>query len=168
MAETIFQNPVFQEFILPFLLIFAISFALLEKYAILGKDKKTINAIVSFVLGLVFVTAVFPKAVITNLVLFLSVSLIVVFVVMLLWGFITEGDAQFKVTTTMKWFLIIGMAVGLLFLIVWTLKVQTGLFNWIPERDWTGPFWTNLLFIIVIAVALALVLRNPVSSGGKG
>jgi hypothetical protein len=168
MAETIFQNLVFQEFILPFLLIFAISFAILEKTKVLGEDKKTVNAIVSFVLGLVFVTAVFPKAVITNLVLFLSVALIVVFVVMLLWGFITEGDAQFKVTKGMKWFLIFGVGAGLLFLLIWTLKVQTGFFDWIPERDWTGPFWTNLLFVIVIAVALALVLKNPVSSGGKG
>ena len=167
MAETIFQNFVFQEFILPFLLVFAISFALLEKTQILGEGKKTINAIVSFVIGVVFVTAVFPKTVITNLVLFLSVALVVVFVVMLLWGFITEGDAQFKVTKTMKWFLIIGIGIGLLFLMIWTLKVQTGLFDWIPERDWTGPFWTNLLFVIVIAVALALVLKNPGSSGEK-
>ncbi len=167
MVETIFQNIIFQEFILPFLLIFAISFALLEKTKVLGEGKKTINAIVSFVVGLVFVTAIFPKAVITNLILFLTISMIIVFVVMLLWGFIVEGDNDFKVTKTMKWFLIIGVGVGLLFLLIWTIQVQTGLLDWISEREWSGPLWTNILFIIVIAVALALVLKDSASAKGK-
>jgi hypothetical protein len=167
MAETIFQNSIFQEFILPFLLIFAVSFALLEKTKVLGEGKKTINAIVSFVVGLVFVTAIFPKAVITNLILFLTVAMVIVFVVMFLWGFIVEGDKDFKVTNTMKWFLIIGVSAGLLFLIIWTIQVQTGLLDWISEREWSGPLWTNILFIVVIAVALALVLKDPVGAKGK-
>lgn len=160
MSETIFQHFVFQEFILPFLLIFLVAFAVLEKSKFLGEDKKKINAVVAFVIGLIFVTAVFPKTVISNLVLFLSVSLIVVFVVMLIWSFITGEDQQFKDSKFMKWALIIALAVGILFLLIWTIKVQTGFLDWISDREWSGPFWTNLLFAIVIAVALALVLST--------
>ena len=160
MADSIFQHFIFQEFILPFLLIFAIVFAVLEKTEVLGKGKKTINAIIAFVAGLVFVTAIFPKSVVTNLVLFLSVALIVVFVVMLLWSFII-GDAKTDFNPKiMKWALIIGIGVGLLFLIIWTVRVQTGFLDWISDREWSGPFWTNIVFVITIAIALALVLKN--------
>jgi hypothetical protein len=166
MAETIFQHFIFQEFILPFLLAFMLVFALLEKTEILGKDKKTINAIVAFVAGIILVTAVFPKSVITNLVLFLTISIIVVFVIMGLWTFIIEGDTEIN-TKVLKWFLILGVGLGLLFLIIWTIQVQTGLLDWISERDWGGPLWTNIIFAVVIAVALALVLKDQ-ASGGKG
>lgn len=168
MADTIFQTVVFQEFILPFLLVFVVAFALLQKTKLLGEGKKTLDAIAAFVIGIVFVTAVFPKTVITNLVLFLTVAMIVVFVVLFLWGFITEGDKKLINPKFMKWILIIGMGIGLLFLLIWTLRVQTGLFDWVSDREWTGPFWTNILFVIVIAIALALVLKNPASSASGG
>ncbi len=164
MADTIFQTPVFQEFILPFLLVFIIAFALLEKTKILGEGKKTLNAIIAFVVGVVFVTAVFPKEVITNLVLFLTIAMIVVFVVLFLWGFITEGDTELINPKFMKWVLIIGVGIGFLFLIIWILTTQTNFLGWISDREWTGTFWTNILFVIVIAVALALVLKNPAKS----
>ena len=38
------------EYLLPFLLIFSITFAILEKVKILGEDKKNINIIVSVIL----------------------------------------------------------------------------------------------------------------------
>ena len=70
MPETIFQHFIFQEFILPFLLVFTIVFAVLEKTKLLGDGKKQLDAIVAFVVGLIFVTAVFPKAVLGNLILY--------------------------------------------------------------------------------------------------
>lgn len=165
MAETIFSHFVFQEFILPFLLVFVIVFAVLEKTKLLGEGKKILNAIAAFVVGLVFVTAVFPKTVITNLILFLTISLIIVFVILLIWGFIVGDDSDFKLGKGMKWVLIIVASLGVLILIIWTLKEQFGLFDWLSDRAWTSPFWTNFLFVIVIAVALALVLKKQTSEG---
>ncbi len=43
--------------ILPFLLVFAVVFAILEKTSILGKDKKNLNSIVALVLGLLAIAA---------------------------------------------------------------------------------------------------------------
>ena len=168
MAETIFQHFIFQEFILPFLLVFTIVFAVLEKTKVLGDDKKRLDAIVAFVVGLVFVTAIFPKAVITNLILFLTVSLIIVFVILLIWGFIygsSKGEG-FKLEPWMKWTLGGLAGVGLIFVLVWAIGSQTGLLDWVFEREWSGPFWTNLVFIVVIVIAIALALKTK-SSGGK-
>lgn len=167
MVETIFQQPLFKEFILPFLLSFILVFALLEKTKILGENKKILNAVIAFVAGITLVTAIFPKEVITNLILFLTISMIVVFIVMGLWTFIVEDDSSFKSSKVIKWFLIIGVGIGLLFLIIWTLRVQTGLLDWISDREWASPFWTNLIFIFVVVIALVLVLINPASRGER-
>jgi len=159
MAETIFQHFIFQDFILPFLLVFTIIFAVLEKTKLLGDDKKKLNAIIAFVVGLVFVTAVFPKTVISNLILFLTVAIIVVFVILLIWGFIF-GDIKegFKPQPWMKWTLGGLAATALIFVFIWAVGSQTGMLDWVMELNWSSPFWTNLLFIVVIAIALALVL----------
>lgn len=161
MAQSIFQHFVFQEFILPFLLVFTLVFAVLEKTKVLGQDKQKLDAIVAFVVGLVFVTAVFPKSVVSNLILFLTVSLIIVFVIMLIWSFIGgDGKTPFKLEPWMQKTLVIAAGLGILFLVVWILKENFGLLDWLSEREWTGPFWTNFLFVIVIAAALALVLSK--------
>ena len=55
MVETIFTNPLFVETILPFLLVFTLVFAILEKTKILGDGKRQIDAIVALVIGLIFV-----------------------------------------------------------------------------------------------------------------
>jgi hypothetical protein len=47
----------FTDILLPFLLVFAVVFAILEKIQIFGGDKKNINAIVALVLGVSFVMA---------------------------------------------------------------------------------------------------------------
>jgi len=71
---TFLQSTIVAKFILPFLLVFFVVFAVLEKIKLLGEDKKQLNALVAFVIGLIFVGAVFPKEVVGNLVLFLSIE----------------------------------------------------------------------------------------------
>ena len=69
-AETILQSTIVSKFILPFLLVFFIVFAILEKTKLLGDGQKQLNALLAFVIGLIFTGAVFPKEVVGNLVLF--------------------------------------------------------------------------------------------------
>ena len=52
-GETILQGEVFTRFILPFFLVFFVIFALLEKTKLFGDGKKQINAMISFVVGLI-------------------------------------------------------------------------------------------------------------------
>jgi len=111
---TFLQSEILTSFIYPFLLMFFILFAVLEKTKVLGEDQKQINALVSFVISLIFISAVFPKMVVGNLILFLTVSIVIMFVALLLWGFIA-GDLKegFKINDKLKTTLmvIIGIAV---------------------------------------------------------
>lgn len=164
MAETIFQYPIFQEFILPFLLVFTIIFAILEKTKLLGEGKKQLDAIVAFVVSLIFVTAIFPKAVVSNLILFLTISIIIVFVILLLWGFVFgEIKEGFKPANWMKWTLGIVIAVAVMFAVMWSVGLPAGVTDLFSKLNWSSPFLMNFVFIIVIAVALALVLRKKAS-----
>ena len=52
---TILSSQLFVEVILPFLLVFAVVFAILQKTKILGEGKKQIDAIVSLVIGLIVI-----------------------------------------------------------------------------------------------------------------
>ena len=61
MAETILSSPIISEAVLPFILIFTVVFAILQKSSILGKDKKQIDAMVALVFGLITIT--FARAV---------------------------------------------------------------------------------------------------------
>ena len=83
--ETILQHWILTDFVYPFLLVFFIVFAILDKTKLLGGDKKQLNAMLAFVIGLIFVSAVYPKVVVGDLILFLTISIIVVFVFLLLW-----------------------------------------------------------------------------------
>jgi len=159
--EIIFQHPIFQEIILPFLLVFTIVFAVLERTKVLGEEKKQLNAILAFVLGLIFVTAVFPKTAIGNLILFLTVAIVIVFIILLLWGFIFgEIKEGFKPANWMKWTLGIVVSFALVLVVIWSVGLESGVLDWMFKRDWSSPFWINLSFIVVIAIALALVLRK--------
>ena len=51
----IFSNPFFTEMLLPFLLVFVVVFAILQKSKILGDGKAQIDAIVGLVIGLILI-----------------------------------------------------------------------------------------------------------------
>lgn len=161
-AETILQHWIFSRFALPFLLVFLIIFALLEKTKLLGSDKKQINALVAFSISLIFVAFVFPVTVVNNLVLVLTVAMVTVFVGLLLWGFIIGGEAKVDDKTIKVIFGVI-IVIFVIGAVLWATGFYTPIWDWLFEQDWSGTFWTNFAFIVAIAVALAVVLK-----GGAG
>ncbi|MBI4116882.1 hypothetical protein HY449_04010 [Candidatus Pacearchaeota archaeon] len=164
-GETFLSNWVVSDFILPFVLIFALVFALLEKTKLIG-ERHQLNAIVAFVVGLIFVAAIFPKQVVGNLVLFLTVSLIVVFVGLLIWGFLSGGEI--KVEGGVKKFAAVALIIALIIAVLWAVGLKVEFFNQVTNflfySSWSSTFWLNVTFVGVIAIALALILKT---SGGK-
>jgi hypothetical protein len=161
MAENILQSELLTSFVYPFLLVFFIVFAILEKTKAFGDDKRQLNAFTAFVIGLIFVTAVSPKMIVGNLILFLSVGLVIVFVILLLWGFATGGDAKFD-SKGMK----IGAGIVIILAVIIAMFLITGVWDdiWdtLFKQGWSSDLWTNIIFVILIAGALAAVL-----AGGK-
>lgn len=165
MAETILQNWVVIEFILPFLLIFFISYGVLMKTKVLG-DKNQLNALVAFVIGLIFVGAIFPKLVVGNMVLFLTVALTTMFVALLLWGFVAGEDGlkfgDFK--PGVKIAIAIVVVVAVVGALLWALGATQANFqsltDFIFKSSWSKDFWTNAAFIAVVIIALATMLKG--------
>jgi hypothetical protein len=164
MASLIFQNPILTNFVYPFCLIFFILFAILDRTKIFGEDKKQINALVSFIISFIFVTAVFPKVIVSNLILFLVLALVIVFIILLIWGFIMGGDSLkifenskpgFKIFVGV--FIVIGVAIA----VIWAAGVDTGgILDKIFHSSWSESLWTNILFVVLVAVSLAIILRT--------
>lgn len=161
MAEetTILQHWVLTQFILPFLLVFFIIFAVLQKTKLLGDGKKQLDALVAFVIGLVFVGAIFPKLVVGNLILFMTVSIVIVFVVLILWGFATGGEAKIE-SKGMKWLAGIIIFVAVVIAVLWATGSAQSVSNFLFKQNWSDTFWTSVSFIVVIAVALAVILMK--------
>jgi hypothetical protein len=166
---TILQSDVAVKFVYPFLLIFFILFAILEKTKVLGDDKKSINAWVAGIVALIFVSAVTPKLIVGNLVLFLSIALIIIFVVLLLWGFVSAGDENSTFTKApkgLKWVIGIVVVLGTLVVVSTSVGIDVGgIFGNLFNSSWSESFWSNALFIVLVAVALAVAIKS--GAGGK-
>lgn len=166
-VETVLQHWILTDFVYPFLLIFFIVFAALEKSKILGgEDKRQLNALVAFVIGLIFVGVIFPKIVVANLILFLTVSLVVVFVFLLLWGFVMGEELKLGQNPMVKM-----ASAGLIFLavaaaVLWATGAWTPVYTFLFKRTWSKEFWTNAVFILVVVGALVAMIK-PVA-GKKG
>ncbi len=165
MAEGIafLSNPVVQKIVLPFLLVFAIVFAVLQKAQIFGKDKKQTDAIIALVIGLLVVSVGYATNLIINLVPILAVGLVVLLIFFLLWGFAFK-EGEFNVHKNVQW-VIAGLA---------AVAVIVGVLYFSPAWDWVetltsgqGSVWfTNLFFIlVVVAAVIALIAGGKKSEG---
>ncbi|MFH1787219.1 MAG: hypothetical protein ABH811_00280 [archaeon] len=161
MAETIFQYPIVTQFILPFLLIWTLVFAILQKTKLLGENKQ-LDAIIAFVIGLIFVGAIFPKIVVGNLILFLTVAIVVMFVGLLLWGFISGDklDASFLKSGGIKWAAGIAVFIAVTIAVLWATGVEMTVFDWLFKQSWSPTFWTNFFFVAAIIGVLVVVLKS--------
>lgn len=160
---TIFQHWVFSKFILPFLLIVTLVYAILEKTKLLGDGKHQLNAVIAFVIGLTFTGVAYYTDVVNNMILFLSVALVVLFVILLIWGFVwgeKEAGKGFVLENWMKWILAILGGIAFLFAVFWATGLNQKILDSLFGQRWSNTFWTNFLFIAVIVVALVLLLKK--------
>jgi Mn2+/Fe2+ NRAMP family transporter len=160
-STTIFQIPLFQNYLLPLALIFALVFGVLEKTKLLGEKKQQLNAIIAIVISIIFVGFVFPKEIVSNLVLFLAVSLVVIFVILLLWGFVMSDKDGFKLENWMKYFLIIVVLIAVVLAVIWASGVGLGGFtDFLFNQSWSNSFWTNVVFVLIVGMVIAAVLKS--------
>ena len=159
MATTIFlQNDIFTKFLFPFLLVFFIVFAILDRTKLFGAEKKQLNALTAFVIGLIFVTAIYPVLVVGNLILFLTVALVAIFVILLIWGFIFGDEKGFSLNNKLKWILAIAAGIAFIAALLWATGWYSDVSNFFSNSGLNQTIITNVTFVVVIAVALALVI----------
>ena len=96
MVSTIFSSPFFVNGVLPFVLIFVLVYAILEKSKIFGADKHRINALVSLAIGLIFLSVGYAVDLVNQIVPILAVSLVAILIFLLIWGAVYAHDEPFK------------------------------------------------------------------------
>ncbi|MBX4196479.1 hypothetical protein KW805_02745 [Candidatus Pacearchaeota archaeon] len=163
-GATILQSPLFVELVLPFLLIFALVFAVLQKTKILGDGKRQLDAIVALVIGLIFVSFAWAVQLTVQLVSFSAVALIVGLVFLMMWGMFHE-PGTFQIHKNVK------MAVGILALIavVIAVLVYSGGWEYIKGlfEGEDSSIATNAIIIIIVIIAVAAVVGFSGKSSGS-
>lgn len=160
--------------ILPFLLVFTIIFAILEKTKIFGVEKingqdlgkKNINAMVAFVIAFLVIASTKLVGVI-NEVMANVVLLVILGVCFLLLVGVFFGDKEFTLEKFPIWskllmtLMFIGIVVIFLNALGW-LQTIFDLFKNI-EADWAA----SLVFIIIIIGFILWITHTPKKSGGE-
>lgn len=159
-TETILQHPVFTKIAWPFFLIFFIVFGVLDKTNLFGKGKKQLNAMVALVIALIFISVAYTRDVTSNLILFLTVALVVMFIALLLWGFVSGSDLKEDILGgKIKWIVIVVIVLVVALALVWAMGLDFFLLDALFNQSWSEAFWTNLIFLIIVAVAVVVVLK---------
>jgi len=163
--------------ILPFLLVFSIVFAILEKTKILGEEKiggekvprRTLNTMVAFVTGMLTIAA--NEAVNTinqalpNIVLLL---IMIISFLMLVGVFYKEGEFDFK-TSHGKWIMGFSVAILVIILLIFLDSIYTAggiswfdtILNWIIGPSFGSPIGAAIVFILVVIIGIFFVTKNP-------
>lgn len=167
--------------VLPFLLVFTIVFAILDKTRVLGTEKidnvdypkKNLNAIVAFVIGFMVVASSQLVEAITdisaNMVILLLLS---VFFLLLVGSFFKEGEAVFLDDNWKKFFMVI-MFVVLVLIFLQAIKTDDGdgdswleyAWDWMDEH-WDSNAVASIILVLVIIFFMWLVV-NPKEASSK-
>jgi hypothetical protein len=149
----IFDNPFFTEMLLPFLLVFVVVFAILQKSKVLGEGKTQIDAIVALVIGLILIGVPAPRDIIVGIMPWMAVGVAVILVFFILYGFVA-GD----LSNVPKWMKITGAALAGVFTVSVVLYVA-GLWGDISNWFSSGSeVWVNVVMIVMILAVVAVAV----------
>ncbi|MDD5253694.1 MAG: hypothetical protein PHG05_01140 [Candidatus Nanoarchaeia archaeon] len=159
---TTWENIGVYNVLLPFLLVFTLTFAVLQKIKLFGKEEKNvrgINVVVSFVIALLFVRNQYLVELVNRFLPNISMFLVVILMFLLLIG-LFGGGSQWK-----GWMLGLATIVSLVF-VIWALTADKLFVN--------GPSWlsnidpqtkSTILFVAVFVIVIYIVVREPKSGG---
>ncbi len=164
MAAIWFISEIFVDYIFPFVLVFTLIFAVLQKTKLLGDESKQTNLLISLVSGFILISFPYARYIVVSLVPFLAVIVVILLVFMLLYGFIVgkkDGDILGK---GWKNTLIIILVIAL---VVFLLNI-TGYWSYVKDI-FTGKSFVlvNIILIVFIVGAIIAVLWGEKSGGGS-
>ena len=166
METPIFISPLFLEYILPFILVFTLIFAILQKTQLLGEGKKQIDSLIGLVVALILIAFSFSRDLVVQLMPFLAVSVVILLVFMLLYGFIMgkKGDI-FGEKNWIKWVLVVFSALALITVILMITGWWGNVYSFFFEREASSQIWVNVLLLAVLIGAVVAVLSGKDKEG---
>jgi len=141
------------EFILPFLLIFAVVFGILTKAEILGKNKG-VNLVIALAAGLLGVQSVSLRSFFQTIFPYAGIGLAVILVALILSGIFVDQQTKFS-----KYFFYLGLGIAGL-VVLFSLAD----YNWVGGWWWQEN-WTTLLTFIAIIALIGFIVWGGKESG---
>lgn len=154
-----FATTLVSHFILPFLLVFVVVFAILQKSKILGADKTQIDSLVALAIALLLIATPIPRNFIVEFTPWVAVGVVIILVFLLLYGFIAEDSWKGELWIKIVFGILSGLfVIGLVlyFSGFWELEFVKQIFS---IKD-SGSLWANFLLILVVVGALAVALSS--------
>ena len=145
----------FFDIVLPFLLIFAISFAVLQKVGIFGPTAKNINVIVSLVISFLFLQNTYLIFILQRFLPNVAIILVVILLFMLVlgvWGFRTEVSGKYM--TYAFWISVIVILMALLTDFAPGVPVLGPLLYFIQNSIPISPGLIGIIIVIIAVIAL--------------
>jgi len=160
-------NAFFTEMVLPFLLVFVVVFAILQKTKVLGEGKSQIDAMVGLVVGLLLIGLPGPRDIVVGLMPWLSVGVAVILVFLILYGFVAgdlSGDKMSK-----NWKTFYGVLVGLFTLgvVIYVTGLGTIIGDWFSGSYGSEGLFTNIVILLLVVGAVIVAVRSGSSGGGS-
>ncbi|MCK5450078.1 hypothetical protein KAI32_04375 [Candidatus Pacearchaeota archaeon] len=153
----IFDNPFFTDVLLPFLLVFVVVFAILQKSKILGEGKAQIDSMVAMVIGLILIGVEQPREIIVGLMPWMAVGVAVILVFLILYGFVAGDLSGDKTPAWMK--NTFGILAGLFTLgvVLYVTGLGDIIMGWFSSPG-SGDVWMNVLIILLVIGAMIVAV----------
>jgi len=153
-------NDLLVQVVLPFLLIFVLIFAVLQKSKILGEGKHQIDSLVSLTIALIVVAVPGPqKFIIVNMMPWLAVGLAVLLVFFILYGFVA-GDLSDLPT----WMKVVFGILALIFtsaIVIALTNVDKIVMSWLSG---SGDLFVNGIILVLVVGGIVWVVLSTNSS----
>lgn len=162
------------EVVLPFLFIFTIVYAILDKTRVLGTEKtaggveypkRNINSVVAFAIAFFVVASTRLVAIVNEAMANIVILLLLIFSFLLLIGsFFKEGEPVFLQGTWRTLFMII-MFIGIALVFLNAVKTESGR-SWLSigwayvVRYWSGQVVGSIVFLLVIIGVLVWITKG--------
>jgi hypothetical protein len=145
-------------YLLPFLLIFALVFGILSRMK-LFQEKKSVNGIIAFVIGLMVLQFDFVPIFFSELFPRFGVALAILLVVLILAGLFMDPDD--------KGVMYVMFAVGVIIAIIVLINTAGGL-GW-SAGNWWYDNWKTVAWIAVLLAGIAIIVggSNPSKTPSK-
>ncbi|VVB80734.1 Uncharacterised protein [uncultured archaeon] len=162
----LFASPIFVEGVLPFLLVFVLVFAILQKTKVLGEGKTQIDALISLAIGLISIAVPTTRDFIVNMMPWLAFALVVLLIFLLVYGFVATSSDPKKGLEVPGWVKTVVLWLGIIMVVILAIYV-TGF--WPTVKDWFSgeDVLSTVLLVIVIGVVIGMVAKSPAKSGGS-
>lgn len=161
--------------VLPFLLVFTIVFAILEKTKVFGEEefdgkkytKKNLNAMVSFVIGFFVIASANLVEIITNVSSNMIILMLLAVFFMVLVGIFYSNQEEFKLSTGWKALFTAVMFIGILLIFLNALKTEAGDTYLEIGFEWLSQFYTSAAVGTVILIGGIIAFIYYITSSDK-